>query len=271
MKTAILSAYLFLNAGLLLAQPTLTASNSNPTGGEVFVRHACGVSGYTEGAGGANVNWDYSGLVANQSAMFSYTLCTGSGLCDSFPGSNVTSFYGSSYEYFITDTNQLSKLGTGISGANVYYANPEAILIYPTTYASVYKDTFAFAQPVNGWYGNGVDSFITDAWGTLKLPSGIFRNVLRVHLVSITVDSNDFGSSYSIDTFRVDVYNWYTPGIHNPLLSMHYDFVGIHTAPELAQVFYYEQVPMGIASIQQEQNSLKADPNPARDILNIEL
>ena len=272
MKTCLLLLVFISNCVLAWAQPTLVFSNSSPVDGDAFAKHTCGVSAFTMGSSGAFVTWNFSGLSSITTDTVIYAGCTGSAFCDSFTNAYVGSINGGNYQFFATDTNSFALAGVRITGGNIYYAAPRTKLFYPATFNAAVNTAYSFYRSGYSTYGYGTDSIIADGYGTLVLPSGTYANVLRVHTISINIDSNIVGGIPSVDTFRTDIYAWYTPGFHNPLLTMLYDFTTLTSAPELAQIFYYTQLPeyTGVADIK-NGNSLQVFPNPATDELTIQL
>ena len=273
MKTLLLAPVLILSARASLAQPTLTASTTNPVAGESFSQSACGVSSFTMGGSGAAVTWDLSGLTPISTDTLVYLGCAASGLCDSFAGASLASLGGSNMQFYSTDASSFALTGVNIPGGNVYYSTPRKKIIYPATYNITALEPYAFSRPGFDSYGYGTDSITVDAYGTLILPTGTFTNVLRVHTISISIDSNIVSGTTYVDTFRTDVYSWYTPGTHSPLLSMFYDFGGLTGTPELAQIFYYKLLPpgTGVASTPAQDNDLVLYPNPATTELHCRL
>jgi type IX secretion system substrate protein len=272
MKIVLLFLTCFLSDTVLYAQPILTHANTSPAGGEVFVRHSCGVSHFSMGDAGPGVTWNFEGLSTIATDTVSYIACGASGICDSFPGATVAFFNGSTYEFYASDTNEFAKSGAGIAGGNIYYSHPEARIFYPTVYNASTKDSFAHSRPAFLWFGYGVDSFIADGYGALILPSRAYSDVLRLHTISINADSNFGGGVAVVDSYRYDIYSWYTPGFRNPLLSMYYDFTGLTGTPELAQIYYYSQEPpAGVQLIPGNEGITDIYPNPATDQLNIRL
>ncbi len=123
------------------------------------------------------------------------------------------------------------------------------------------------------YYAWGIDSFIADGYGTLKLPGGIYDSVLRVHIVSIEKDSILSSGSYIVDSYRTETYNWYRPGFRFILCSQYYDTLGEGTL-YLSDVWYCPYAlptsPTGIAGYQQHTRMF-VYPNPASEAFMVEL
>ena len=258
---------LFLTGTHLYAQPTLVASNCSPTGYEAFARHMCGVSSFTPGAAGTGVTWNFAGLSTIATDTIDYANCSGSAMCDSFAGSALYSINAGSSQFYASDTNTFSLIGSGIAGGNLYYSDPKALIFYPATYNSIAVDTYVCARA--GYLGFGRDSFTVDGYGTLIVPGGSYSNTLRLHTICINIDSSISGSAISVDTFRTDVYYWYTPGVHSPLLAMYYDFGTLTGPPELAQIIYYKPVTDVLNAGKVAETDLQIFPNPATDQITI--
>lgn len=270
MKHALLSAAVLAISGSLAAQPTLTNGNLSPVAGEKFYQFTCNTAGITNGASGAGVTWNFSGLTTVYTDSLEYIACMGTPYCDTFPGSTLSIDHGGGYyEYYITDANQFAITGYGDAPYSEYYSNPISMLNYPMTYGTTSIDTYAYSQPFSPYYSNGVDTFHGDAWGTLILPSGTYTNTLRVHLVMTVHDSDLSGGSPVVTDHYSDLYFWYTPGFHNPLLTMYYDTIGTGT-PTLQDVVYYtEPASLKTKNSFVTQESIEVYPNPVNDLLHI--
>lgn len=271
MKHSLLLVAALAISGSLAAQPTLNHSNLSPVAGEKFYQYTCATSGVTNGASGAGVTWNFSGLTTLYTDSLEYIACMSTPYCDTFPGSTLAVDHGGGYyEYYITDADQFAVSGYGDAPYSEYYSDPISLLNYPMTYGTTSIDTYAYSQPSAPYYSNGVDTFHGDAWGTLILPSGTFPNTLRVHLRLSVHDSDLSGGSPAVITDNYnDLYFWYTPGFHNPLLMMYYDTSGTGT-PTLQDVLYYT-APASLKtnnSIVAQENA-EVYPNPVSDLLHI--
>lgn len=253
------------------AQPVILYSNESPQGGAAYVEHMCGVSHVNQGPAGAGVTWNFGSLSTISTDTITYAACPGPVFCDSFSGSGLASLIAGKYDFYAADTNTFAISGQQSTGGNIYYSLPEAFVNYPFSYGLAARDSFAWYRPAVQWYGYGVDSLFGDGYGTLILPSGTWNNTLRVHTVSLSVDSNFFSSVATVDSYRTDIYNWYTPGIHGPLLSVYYDYAGTGGIPLLAQVIYFTKLTEGIAGAPAGEKNIAVFPNPANGHITVKM
>jgi len=285
MKNILLLLIGFTIAIDTIAQPTLTAANGNPVVGDQFYGHdQADTTGISKGASGAGVTWNLAFLDTTTTDTTLYLSCASTPYCDSFPGSTLAVYGGSGdYSYFIADATQFAISGVGEpdtgGGGCVYYPVPQSFFNFPNTYGSVYADSFYSDQPLGDYFSYGIDSFISDAYGTLILPSGTYHNALRVHLISYETDifylTSPVDTIYDTIASRAETYFWFDTGFHNPLLIMSYDTSGALTY--LSDAEYYSKGPdsiphvdtvSGIARIANE-SALQLYPNPASDYLHI--
>jgi type IX secretion system substrate protein len=253
------------------AQPTLTATDLNPVAGDKFYGQVCDPTGISNGASGPAVTWNLAGLTAMFMDTTIYVPCFGTYYCDSFPGSTLaSSLGGGDYEYFITNTAGLAYSGVGQSSGSTYFRDFYTVISCPMTYTTAVVDSYFASNPVNATYNYGVDTFTGDGYGTLVLPSGTYTNVLRVHVVSIDIDSDLSGGSPVVDTTRSEMYNWYIAGFHNPLLTMQYDSSG--GVWSLSNVEYYTKpaITTGITQLN-TAGGIEIYPNPASSTVSIHL
>lgn len=259
----------------VMAQPTLTNSTTSPVAGDKFYEHGCDLFGVSKGTAGAGVTWDMSALTQIYLDSLTYGPCIGTPYCDSFPGSNLSIDYGGGYyEYYIADTNKFAQSGDGDMSYMDYYPDPFALITYPMAYGPTFKtvDTMILESPKGGFYGGGIDTLEADGYGTLILPSGTYTNVLRVRMHVALTDSDLSTTPATVDTQVADVYMWWTPGFHNPLLMMSYDTLG---GGALQGVSYYTKpapplMPSSVAPLNAGAG-IRTYPNPATDNVHIVL
>ncbi len=268
MRNLFLTICLLLSARLY-AQPNLTGSACNPVPGDKFYQHYCDYTGVSEGAAGHGVTWNFASLSELGIDSMTYDPCLGTLYCDSFSGSNLSTHdnYGY-YEYYVGDAGQFAEVGEGDSYVLTYYTDPLALLKYPMSIDTVAIDTYFSYTPAYAYYDYQADTMIGDGYGTLILPSGTYNNVLRVHLIAMNDDSDISVTPAVVTHARNDIYMWWTPGFHNPLLIMGYDtsvstsieFVSYYTKPALVPSSVKEVLPVG---------DVRIYPNPVRDRVNI--
>ncbi len=274
MKKTLITLTVLLCAAYGFAQPTIMAYTNNPLPGDKFFLHDCDTNGVTVGPSGAAVTWDLSTLVTAFTDSISFVACSASPYCDSFPEATLAiTFDGSYYDYLVTDTGKFALLGSYDGTDMERFTNPYNISMYPMAYGSVLVDTSAQHYDTS-LYVVSVDSFIADGYGTLKLPSGTYTNVLRVHVIDYEKDSVPDPTTPIVTYYRSEMYNWYLPGFHFMLLSMEYDTVSGST-PYLADIWYCKYTlptpPPTFAENIAIRQGIMLYPNPAKEVITIQL
>lgn len=209
----------FLGPVALVGQ-TLNNGNLSPVVGEVFTTNLA--TYLAPGSAGASQTWNFAALDILSSSSITYVTPASTGQGASFPGSNVAANIGQGNFGFY----QTSAAGWDIAGvyssslqAPIIYQNPERVLSYPCSYNSTWTDQFSadFSSGGIPILRAGSITGTADGFGTLVLPTGTVTNVLRVRTVEDYTDElTDIGTiAYDFTT-----YNWYKPGVHNPLLTV---------------------------------------------------
>ena len=123
------------------------------------------------------------------------------------------------YEYYFNlSQTQLEEVAITIQGISLVYSDPILKMKYPFAYGQNFTDNFAgvATYPDNRTMEiSGNYTVIADAFGTLILPDGIYKNALRIRIEKNGVQLNQCGTTTS-NSIR---YLWYAPGIRYPLLS----------------------------------------------------
>lgn len=267
--------------------PTLTASTTNPIMGDEFVIVNCDTN-VSPMSGGPAQTWDYSGfgVIVPTSydtgrAVPPYATPVPAAL---YGSSNVCVYNraASVYAYYVTGATKISQNGLYISPGTTEtsYSDPMDQIRYPFSYDSSFTDTYAgtvnivvSGSPVTAAEA-GTVQVTGDGYGTLILP-GIptpvtHTNVLRVHSYQLFRDSANLFSTPFVVTDTLETFTWYTPGYHNPLMTIatgksplgdRYKVVSFSAVENPS----HEGIPTaGIDA------SLKLYPNPAQNKLNIQ-
>jgi hypothetical protein len=269
---------MFMNKSLLLfllvsgccygtfAQPVFT-SVDNPQAGDVFTYYNCVVS--SPGVAGANVTWDFSAATASSSYQGRYDLCSGSPDCATFPGSNMVLKYPSlnTEKFLILDADRYTTNGLKLPADNYIYSKAFDNIRYPFHYGDTYTDSLAATFTYNGttYLERGHFTNTYDAWGTLKLPTGTFTNVLRMHQVETYYHSDLSGTIISRDS--IVQYTWHAPGYHEYLFSFSKTYK--NAALAYTAISYSNQFLLGVTSINSVMTKLTAFPNPVKDELHL--
>jgi hypothetical protein len=244
------------------SQPTLTAANSTFVAGESFAYHA--VVTFTASPlfaiAGAGLTWDMSTVVAPPSDTNHFVTPASTPYATFFPAATVAVDNGGSYGYFFTSSSEISLMGTYSSSNSFIYTDYEKEISYPFTYGNTYTDNFT-----DGGMGTyGTITGTADGYGTLILPYGTFSNLLRIHYHSLSIDS----TVAPADTVFEDLYVWYNAGTHGYLG----EYYAINNGTfSLYGTRYLDQSSVGIENLSASQNGFSVYPNPAKDVLFINL
>ena len=255
------------------AQPVLTAANSNPVAGDHFTNHTCIATGILQGAAGAAVTWDYHTLTDTGTVLGDFVTCASTPYCDSFAGSNLATGTGmgasADYSYYITNTNVWEVTGNLSGGAYTYYSKPDVIHQYPVVYNTSFLDTnISFSSSSSPVIGYGIirDSNKIDGYGTLILPSGTYTNVLRQFRISADYGSIPDSALTYYGTY--EVYYWYAPDFHFPLLEIVFDSSS-GTGWSAHFVAYATKATTDVTAINTNEMSVVVSPNPASNVIHL--
>lgn len=184
MKKVNLIATLFaLLPTCAFAQPQVTMSNVDFNfSGEFYWTDA---DGFTPGAAGANITWDFSNLDLMMLGTDTSIPVAGSPFASTFPTANYAYRYdgmgGTRYYYHNITASKYEILALGYNndlGWN-YTPDPMVWAQFPYTFGMVFTDTF---QSTDDEMATSV-TYTYDAYGTLILPTGTFTDVIRQKVV----------------------------------------------------------------------------------------
>ncbi len=208
MKKLIISLLTLLPAGLI-AQPIVSNNEFYNIGDVINMVNSTSIG---TGSAGANITWDFSGIgptgglsittiAHDTSAEFST-----SNLLITLPDGSIEHMQENSSDSYINGFYDKS-------GNTLYSYYDYDIAKRPFTYNTAYVDTYKLvANPVT--VGIGYISELGDAYGTLKLPTGTYTNVLRIRKEIIEADSVDG----SLSAFKTTIsYLWFD-GLHKASL-----------------------------------------------------
>ncbi len=268
MKKIILSLLVITSAATAAyAQPTLTAATSNPIAGDVFYGFQVDPTVITPGAAGPAVTWNYPTLPVSGLDTTAWVTCISTPYCDSFLTSNIANKNAAGdYSYANAGTSTLSMLGQYSVGIYMHITGNWDLMYYPFTYLSTHKNIASIHMMSSGidffMYVN--DSMDYDGYGTLKLKSATYTNVVRQHIIRMQKDST--GSPFNTVTIsRIEIYNWFIAGFHNPLFTYTIDTANGNNAK------YYlltGSSPLVTSSVAPNA-TMEIYPNPAAGVIHI--
>lgn len=263
------SAILFANLCTLAmhAQPTITNSVC-PAVGDEFLNHFTDAALATP-ATGANVSWDYSAAVFDQSTTGQYVAPDAGA-----PAGTTVMDVGTSgiSVYYQTSAAAFSVLGSGGSFLTMDCSDPQANLLFPLTMGSTGNDAFSCSGTTFGFGFTraGSTQFNAVGYGTLTLPYGTFSNVLLVAIHQTYTD--DMASTALNDVeYTTDGYFFLKPGVKSVLLASS----TITQVAEDGQTNSAEQSQMldesavGVQEALAQQIGMELWPNPAQGSVEV--
>jgi hypothetical protein len=257
----LLSSAFVCFAANMAAQPTITATGTNPMVGDVVVLNQGNYA--SPGSAGANQTWDLSAIGTGTGQTTTMVTPSSTPNGSSFSSSNVCASPGSGYySYYTTSASAWQNAGVVGPSGTIPYNDKEDLLRFPCTYNSTYTDAFAANWTSSGYpaYRSGNVIVTADGYGTLTTPAGTYSNVMRVHFHEIYKDSIDFGGFPVVYTYDNDEYMWYLNGNRTPIAAVY--TMQINGSPTSVG-FYKPTVTVGIDEDFADSPLFSAFPSPA--------
>lgn len=270
-QLCIVSAWAFVATAF--AQPSLNSTNSNPVIGDQYTL----ISGswISEGGPGASQAWDFSTVTTTVSTARTYTVQTLSpGNATAFPNANVQSAGINGSTFLKTSSSALQNFGIASGTVQIRYSDAEDQMRYPCAMGDTYSDAFAatFSSGGNNFVRKGTATVTADAYGTLRLPGGMYSSVLRVHLIQDYTDSTNIGGTmpYTIYYYN-DQYMWYLPNNHMPIFGTYSLAVSGTSSPSKGSTTL-QSIANSIGELEAGIKSMNLYPNPANgEFINMDL
>lgn len=221
-----------------------------------------------EGKSGANMTWDFSGLVpsGNLTSHMIDPSTTVKG--PQVNEANLALVEDANIFYFKVSNEGMEQYGTAAGNSLSTYSEPFVKIKYPFSFGEVISGNYAAkieSTPSTCNYG-GSYKVEGDAWGTLILPNGVYHNTLRVKQ-TLTLSAADTSN-------KEITYRWYGSSVRYPLLVIiKFENQGKAT---LAKVAYYAHSAIENLSSRANSNELLAAtqgidiyPNPITNLLTV--
>ncbi len=168
------------------------------------------------GANGAARVWDFSKLETNsQLTSYMYDVSKTANAIDIPEANTVLEEFGVKF-FFKSTGDIMEQYGTVTGNTITKYDKPFVKMVFPFEYGDVYSGDFSgtiegptFKQPIEGTY-----TLEADAYGTLIIPTGTYRNVIRIKTYK---EEHSKGSSCNCGVVS---YKWYSKDIRYPLLTI---------------------------------------------------
>ena len=272
------------------AQITITTADL-PTAGSSYI--LASDTNYTDliSAGGANQTWNYSQLVNNTQDTLAFQAASGTPYASTFPTANLAanSPADSIWAYFVSNANGLYLKGAytysaagigGISNTSIVY-NP-ALIYAPTpfTFGSSRNEVSRFQLDISSTTPHirlihRTESTLTgDGYGSVTTPYATYPNTIRIKQVDLSYDSIyvdligiGFYTFAQASQSQSSNYKWYKNGNPSLVLSLNADSLGINVS---GADFLFVPGATGISDVA-NQESIKPFPNPANDLLVIDI
>jgi hypothetical protein len=252
------------NSFYCLAQPTLTAANSNPVIGDNYVMAFNTNGAYTNPTQGANQTWNFSTLPTTATIGVSVSSAAGSIIPSA---SFKVEYTGGSTNLFNASSTELAQVGVAANSVDMIYSNPEKMLQYPFQFGNSFSDdwkaTFISGMPFIRTGTTGVSAV---GYGSLILPSGTFTDVL---LVSFQQNYTDSTSGTEFGTYSNDSYLFYKSGYHQPILSLSTLSATTAGGNLMSQSFFHLNTGPSSLKVENISNSLTIYPNPFKDNITV--
>jgi hypothetical protein len=254
----------FAQAGLCIAQPTITR-NDAPVAGDLNVQAIDTLPGINVGPAGATAQtWDFIDLRPHLLNREEYVNPASTQNASDFPTSNLAiGMVGGNTNYLQVDNSAYKVLGfagIGLTGPTVAKFNPvQTLMHFPATLNSSFKDTSGYrivsyvGQMFMGLQIDSVrvinrtyDDVTYDAHGKMTTIEGTYNNTLRQKKLTTSLDTIDayvilfpgFGTwqNFQADSTVTLTYSWFSNNLHFPVASITMD--SIFAAPSIARFYF---------------------------------
>lgn len=209
------------------AQPVFSTSNL-PVAGLTIEWKNADTFGIVPGPGGAQQQWNFSQLsVLSGSFSQSYVAPSSSPYAASFPTATLAEQADTAWSYYKLANGRWTRLGEqSVSVQSGEWANPLDVAKVPWSFNESINDDAQHQFTSEGVTirRTGTMTGKYDGYGTLVLPQGTFKNVVRIAYRQIIKDTSDFvvgpvtmGTGITTDIVS---WVWFQEGNNRPLLSM---------------------------------------------------
>ena len=192
-----------------------------PSIGESYITVSADTGTFDFKSTGTNHTWDFSALNINGGTNTQdYIAPSSTPHAGAFASSNIaTKDVAGNYGFYSFSSSAYEMDGVTTPASVIAYTTPLKMFDLPFSYGSAtnsntsatYTSGVVFNRTVT-WAATG------DGHGTLKLPSGIYSNVLRIKGVQNVTDQSSFGNLYT----EITSYYWYGTETKDPLFAVHY-------------------------------------------------
>ncbi|MES2560216.1 MAG: T9SS type A sorting domain-containing protein [Bacteroidota bacterium] len=255
MKQALTLLASCLVLGTAQGQTQLTSSEMMPVGTSFKMKTVTNESIIDTTIQGANVTWNLTGLVTDNSAdEFNVQVVTPASTPFGGSFSNANYAFKESpdiaYRYFNLTSTKMERVGSYTTSANVY-SNPQVEYVFPLAMGVSNHDTWA---NTNSSFGGTYDLKCL-GYGTLKLPGVTYDSAL---MVEVTLDETILGFTS---------YFWYSSKNGMPLLQ--YVIGDGFFIPTFAQYTYTSSITTGVKEAGKLHIEGLSYNNPVQEVLTL--
>ena len=262
---------------ILTSQVTLNSANFNLLTQDSVRSVEADTTGVLMPNEGANLIWDYSGLVTSQK----YKRWIGPDISQSvvdtaFPTATGVIISSTSDYFTRLDANELVILGIYQKQGAPYIqktTDPKTILKFPMTYGSMYTDSVKSYFNFQGQTGYANEQIISEVvgYGELRLPGMVYPNVLLVKNLESGTSVSPAGDVFIRNAVE---YLFYSPGLYTAAFS-YLEVNGTSNGnplPKGKRVAYFDEITfIDISEFTiYTQSLIEAFPLPTRDLLYLE-
>lgn len=258
-KNFFLAVALFFIVFKINAQVTISATHQMPVLGDSTRYIIADAGGFDmNGVGTADAKvWNYSALIDNGTVDIVYvdpaTLQPSAG-ADLFPTATLArkETGAAGYFYYHNSLNDINRIGFYESASNYIILTGSTVatefhfpITYGDNYSSLYHGIYAPIVGDSVTVEDGTITISADMQGQLIIPTGIFNNVLRLHVIESFHIKIYLDGTLADDYFiSDDYYYWFVDAILQPLVSY-----GIRTADGTAQAPVLRYQPISQPSV----------------------
>ena len=250
-------------------------------------------------AKGADVTWDFTGIVEEDSTRFPglFVVADTTPFFSDFPQANQCVFTEvfdpevgqlRGYQYFQATDDEWRLLGIKVASSlgnlGTTYSEPAVFLEFPMEYEDAFSNFYAgeIDLGIVSSQFDGLAIVDADAYGTVMLPNGTFDNCMRIERSVAASDSTDLGLGIiEITKSQSLTYTWFSPDHPGPLAvyetSEFYNIAVVDPLPpDTSQTFYdttFTWDPTAaVASaevVDNEAFAFSINPNPVTDAVQL--
>jgi hypothetical protein len=263
-NTALLVCFMLLASALFAQSPIITNAENFSIGNEFHYQN-CKPDSVWVGTTGPNQTWDFTGLplLANDT-LVDWIVAPSSTPYDSlFPGADFCIESSDGRWSFIHKTptdNYVVGYVDDNNAITLHYDNYNRVIHRPLDASTNLIDTFTdhFTYTPYNLSGSGITNVISEGWGTLKLPNGIYNNVLKVHVAQVQNDTIIQLQALTASTW--DTWLWYDTTHKEAILKI--DSMENQAFTFKSVSYLLREKTTGVKEIMPCSNELVVYPNP---------